>query len=292
MEQKSKFEILTSKKGFSFSTDHVLEDQEPLYSDYKVGLTVKTRVNSSNKLGRLYLPTNVHGGACINTLPLRFLVNHDSKCVRSISRELCNQSSFSAMSYLVASSEDKVSVFPQIQMDNEGRNATSTFVKYICKKNGFSYITFSKNIFDSVSDSAQHSIGVTAENKECDSTHLFTSFNSSTGVCENVIVSVMYDFLWFERELTFLNATYTLADVPVTPSSFILNSNGQYKLNARFSSPVKENKDDNDIKFFVSQHFKATFTHQSVANESSFPLFQHRSGNPGYEFGKPVFTLK
>lgn len=289
------------------------------FDHYKYGTLIKILLLDSegflgNRQKHLLMPSNVfypHGDICSDSTPVRFLVNHEARCVREISRNQCKKAAnslFSAQSYNIGDSMTKTSDildFFHVAKDSRGQNSVQTEFKFLCFNNGSDYVTFSNNVFRSNVSNLLFNQQIFEDDLslcECSGSVediLTTSYDDEREVCHNVLISVSYDFIWKGTDILNLTATYVLADVPVSPSGFIALKNNISDLHGNvtnnFIMPRYEAMDQ--VKLFVSQRFLATFRHyksvrMSDVNISAAEHSGTYSGNHGYEIGHPVLAVR
>jgi hypothetical protein len=245
---------------------------------------------------------------CTDSSPVRFLVNREAHCVRAISRKQCERamhSPLSAQSYIIADSVINVSHasgFLHIAMDSLGHNTVHTELKFLCFSNGSDYVSFSHNVFRSNVSNTLFNPQVPEDDislRECSGSVediLMTSYDQKAEICHNVLISVFYDFVWSGTDILNLTATYTLADVPVTPFSFIAlksNISGDLMMNSFF---MPRHEAVNQMELYLSQHYVAKFRHYKSVKELEVNISAEEdsatySENIGYEVGHPVVSL-
>ncbi|XP_069675539.1 tectonic-3-like [Periplaneta americana] len=310
-------DLMTHKTGifnFQKKTESKEKDVDSLVY-YKFGSPIKLltmNVDGTLISGPRYLemPSNMfytNGGRCIDSSPVRYLVNRQSNCMQTITRKNCEDginSQLSAYQYMISDSIGNHSLFPHVAMDGRGRNSTQTEIQFLCFNNGSNYITFSKNIFNPnmsvmldpvLQDEQTVSLECSGSVEEV----MTTSYDVEKEICQNVLISVSYDFVWKGTEIQTLLVTYIIADVPVTPVAFLAlktkipKSDQRVDLLKMFTKP----EDLTRVQLHVSQKFVAKFRHISADQswddnatvaEEELQLF---SGNPGYDIGGPVIAL-
>nr|CAD7396202.1 unnamed protein product [Timema poppensis] len=123
-------------------------------------------------------------------------------------------------------------------------------------------------------------------------------------ICHNVLVSTSYEFTWSKGEIHNLHAVYILANIPLSPASFI---NSKYGINidelgGNSSSHFRQNVDylNGDIEnvhTYVTQHFSVKFTHVRLVDTDMGNITEEEilpvsfSGNPGYEVSRPLVVV-
>ncbi|XP_067009263.2 tectonic-1 [Anabrus simplex] len=298
-----------SHKGFNYEV-HIGEKVDSSSSEeYKFGVPIKAKfysyLNLEDDHTYLQLPTNyfhLGGGFCVDSSPVRYLVNTDAYCIRRMTPESCTTNSLlSALTFAVGDTRKNYSSLyqlPFIKRDSSGIDLVDTNVKLYCVKKGSDYLTLGQNIFIKLDSSMNlTSLNDRLEYNECEGInqdYLQTSFNESTGICYNVLVSVSHNFYWSSKDLVKLETSYVIADVPVTLEAFIGAQGNTYLLNPHvFNQNPSHFSQKADI--FVTQHFSSTFRQfksnfsdeNNVTNEDYEPV--QRSGNPGYNIGLPIF---
>jgi hypothetical protein len=309
---------LVSKKNiFNFKTRNV-DAVSDSNAHYKYGSLVKILyLNSEGFLGNrprhLVIPANMfypNGGICIDSTPVRFLVNRGAHCIRAISRNRCEKamnSPFSAQSHIAdsMSKTSDISGFLHVAKDSLGQNSVQTEIKFLCFNNGSDYVTFPNSVFRSnVSDILfnHHILEDDLSLCKCSGSVediLMTSYDEEREVCRNVLISVSYDFIWKGTDILNLTATYILADVPVTPFAFITLKNNISELGGSvmnsFIMPRYEAMDQG--KLYVSQRFVAKFRHYKSIHMLDVNISAGEDagtylGNHGYKIGHPVVALR
>lgn len=301
--------LVYKKDYFDFKRRTVHEESNNnVFAYYKYGSLIKmVDLKNEGVLGsrprHLEMPANVlypNGRVCIDSIPVRFLVNREAHCVRAISRNLCEKavnSPLSAKSHIIADSvinTSSVSGFLPVAMDSLGQNSIQMEQKFLCFNNGTDYVVFSSKVFGPnlrniplnsevlVSDLSLSKCSGSVEDI------LKTSYDEKEEVCRNVLISVSYEFIWKGTDILNLTATYILADVIMktntygsTTDSIIMPKNGAVS----------------QMEIYLSQHFVAKFKHYksvkvlsgNVSDEEDTATY---SQNPGYKVGHPVLALR
>lgn len=257
---------------------------------YTAGTTIKTAANTENvnyaraKLGVLNLPQSVFSGLCLQNAAVRFLKDFSSRCVMELEESLCSsQSSWSALNYLMPNklSQPACPLPPAVLA--EGRlndtvggipKISSTEVQYYCADITTYVSKANQQPPDSVSSSSLFESN-TQENKtpircEFDDGETLPpapSFNKTTRICSNVVITVEYEIKWRERQIDAVQARITLGDFEIPA--------------------IKTVTSDNFINT-VSQSFSVKFLHSPLNSSSDSQTPFQRSGNPGYVRGGPV----
>jgi hypothetical protein len=284
-----------------------------VFAYYKYGSLIKMMDlnNERNRPRHLEMPANIlypSGGVCSASTPVRFLVNHEARCVRAISRSLCEKavnSPLSAQSHIIADSvinTSSISGVLHVATDSRGRNSVQTEQKFLCVSNGSDYVVFSNNVFGP----NMHNIPLNSEVLESELSPsncsgsvediLMTSYDEKEEVCRNVLVSVSYEFVWKGTDILNLTATYILADVLMTQfSSVPMKTNIDGNITDSVMMPKHEAV--NQMECYLSQYFVATFRHHKSVKVFNGNVSDDKdtisySENAGYKVGHPVVTLR
>lgn len=299
-----------------------IQDQESL-PYYILGSNVETIIltNNTEVQGILSLPQQVLNGICINTLPIHFLENFSHMCSLVLSPEACKKNSLlSSASYLQNS--DKISPepyngFPQVIGNLTSSQVVSTLVEYECFQDTKKFIKVQG--LNAFLQKLPSDFGKTKEHKakECDGNRL-PFYNETSQMCENVVLSVEYSMRWRGPSISEVYAKIILGNVAVSIEGLYgkeynrdalvegrTENNFEYTRHRRkyTASPAK-------VRLSLLQHFKICFHHMGNSNTSNdtmesvltddgsnmdftenfehYPSFSERSGNPGYELGKPI----
>jgi hypothetical protein len=309
--------LLYKKDCFDFRRRTVGEvSDNDAFAYYKYGSLIKmVDLNNEGVLGNrprnLEMPANVlypNGGVCVDSAPVRFLMNREAHCVRALSRNLCENalnSPFSAWSHISADSVSNASSllgFLHVAVDSLGQNSVPTEWKFLCLSNGSDYVVFSNNVFATCLHNIQFNSQLLESElslSKCSGSVediLMTSYDEKEEVCHNVLISVSYDLVWKGTDILNLTATYILADVLMTPfASVQMKSNIDGNTTADVIMPKHEAM--NNMEIYLSQCFVAKFRHYksvkvlsgNVSDEEDTAIY---SENPGYEVGHPVVAVR
>ncbi|GLH11114.1 Uncharacterized protein GBIM_15956 [Gryllus bimaculatus] len=296
------------KKHYNYAQDHHYNIMENSARGYKYGLplrTVSSTVDNNivpRRIENLKLPDNVlqvFDGVC-SDYSVFFLMNRNSRCVRQISKNLCEQSTnFFLSRYLVFDASSNVSSkysFPQLLSNVSELHPVQTSVKYICLNNGSSYITILQNNFKKMTIHHRTHVDNNQDVDECEGdveTLMKTFYNDTSDTCHNVLVEVYYTFIWNGSNILKMDANYLLATVPSV-----------YKSSELDSETDKSQKEDNTSQhsspnigvpsIYVTQKFHVQFIHTeqiTVKNETSKESLLIRSGKPGYNIDSDIFII-
>lgn len=282
-----------------------------VFAYYKYGSLIKmVDLDNEGVLGsrprHLEMPANIlyPNGMCINSIPVRFLVNREARCVRAISRNLCEKvvnSPLSAKSHIIADSMIKtssVSGFLPVAMDSLGQNSVQMKQKFLCVSNVSDYVVFSNKVFGPNIPLNSEVLESELSLSNCSGSVediLNTSYDEKEEVCHNVLISVSYEIIWKGTDILNLTATYILADVK-TPLSYASVKTNTY---GRITDSVVMPKHEavNQMEIYFSQHFVAKFKHYKSVNVLSGNVSDEEdtasySQNPGYKVGHPVVALR
>jgi len=282
-----------------------------VFAYYKYGSLIKmVGLDNEGVLGsrprHLEMPANIlyPNGMCIDSIPVRFLVNREAHCVRAISRNLCEKvvnSPLSAKSHIAADSMIKtssISGFLPIAMDSLGQNSVQTEHKFLCVSNGSDFVVSSNKVFGPNIPLKSEVLEGELSLFRCPGSVediLNTSYDEKEELCRNVLISVSYEFVWKGTDLLNLTATYILADVK-TPFSYASMKTNTYGSIAD-SVIMPKHEAVNRMEIYFSQHFVAKFKHYKSVNVLSGNVSDEEdtatySQNPGYKVGLPVVALR
>ena len=304
--------LVYKKDCFDFRRRTVGEvSNNNVFAYYKYGSLIKVMdLNNEGVLGskprHFEMPANIlyPNGVCIDSIPVRFLVNREAHCVRAISRNLCEKavnSPLSAESHIIADSMIKtssISGFLPVAMDSLGQNSVQTEQKFLCVSNGSDYIVFSNKVFRPNIPLNSEVLESELSLSNCSGSVediLKTSYDEKQEVCHNVLISVSYEFIWKGTDILNLTATYILADVktPFSYASVKTSTHGSTK----DSVIMPKHEAVNQMEIYFSQHFVAKFKHYKSfkvlsGNGSDEEDTATYSQNPGYKVGHPVVALR
>ncbi|XP_048768983.2 tectonic-2-like isoform X2 [Ostrea edulis] len=267
---------------------------------YKTGVSVgsiKPSVNSGDpmRVGTVTLPQRILSGQCLTTAPVRYLMDQQSDCTFTLTRDMCNSASvFSTLFYIQSSSTIGPSC-PNafsIQGSPSDTTATETDVKYFCTSDFSGYVKdINSNIPDVTTSTLFNFTLPTDEscldvcgNYICEENVIVDTAETTRGTrcafddgttcppvptingatCENVVLDVKYEFEWKGSRIVRLNATVLLGNVPLSTGA----------------APVE-----------ITQKYQANFNHQydangTVASDNYREVTTAFDRSTGYDFGK------
>jgi len=304
--------LVYKKDYFDFRRRTVGEiSNNNVFTYYKYGSLIKmVDLDNEGVLGsrprHLEMPANIlyPNGMCIDSFPVRFLVNREAHCVRAISRNICEKvvnSPLSAKSHIIADSMIKtssVSGFLPVAMDSVGQNSVQTEHKFLCVGNASDYVVFSNKVFGPNiplnSEVLENELSLSKCSGSVEDI-LNTSYDEKEEVCHNVLISVSYEIIWKGTDILNLTATYILADVKTPLSYASMKANTYGHITDSVIMPKHEAV--NQMEIYFSQHFVAKFKHYKSVNVVSGNVSDEEdtatySQNPGYKVGHPVVALR
>jgi len=218
---------------------------------YKQGDSVSVQQNDNNKVNFLTLPQNTGGGGCVESGTIEYLVERSSACNRKISDEICTGGTVLDAAYYIK--PDTL-----LKFQSSGDTITAK-VFYYCV-DGADYIfqpTGKIKTFDQDGSSLFPATATSSSVEECIGS---TSLQNIGGVCVNSVVNVTYEMKWERNKIVNFTASIYLANITTSSSTAGASQT-------------------------VSQQFQVRFPFFSN-NALSFS----KSGNPGYDRGKPVIA--
>lgn len=145
---------------------------------------------------------------CSFLAPVQFAVSRSSQCFRTISIENCSGgTSLDAKVYTTGNDDFGVLATP-----GENGTVVSIHKQYFCKSKGPADKTegSSNQILLILTNDSAISVDDTIE---CSS--LSPTFDQQANVCRNVVISLLYNFVWNGPEIKDIRITIALADVPI-----------------------------------------------------------------------------
>ena len=247
-----------------------LVENDVIDAGYRDGVIIKT------DSAVLTLPQGVGTSACARYAPVAFLRDTVTWCSSDFSESMCSEkTSWSALDYLVPSTTRSCLTSPQVLNINRRANSSSvpTHVEYFCVKDASVYTTKLRKSWDSTGSkslNADQRPGNELSDPRCVfddgvSKPPAPEFNARSRKCSNVVLKVDYDIYWKGTKIIQLRARLTLGDI---------------------SAPA-----DNLI---IAQRFSVKFTYLNEVDPTKLPfmqpVYEQRSGNPGYITGKKVIA--
>lgn len=303
-------------------------------SDSPIRISIPNGFNPVPTL--LTLPQRTFSGQCATTAPIPFLVDFKSDCVYRMTRELCSDDSILSATTFALSTTLRVPSCPAgYAILNGGEHKfVLTDVNYYCTDDPQPYLKSSdtlSDIFASKLDSSQNftipdtctidSAGVyhcpnnvkesfSAQDKDLPPrcpwddgyTRPPTPTSQSNGTdhqCNNVVLSVYYQFDWSGNELVFLNASVILGNVSLfnvkkwtTLQRYSeVETDPLTNVTRVVSRNLIQNKTLNETTV-LSPRYKVKYMHKfsDSSSDRSDGQQAERSGNPGYDFGRPIWS--
>jgi len=223
-----------------------------LPTEYKQGDSMSVKQNNINRVNFLTLPQNTGGGGCVESGTIGYLVERNSACTRQVSEVMCTSGSVLDANYFI-----KPETLLQFQSSTDTVTAK---VVYYCV-DGTDYIfqsTGKIKSFDSIGSSFFPTTNTSfLELNECTGS---TNLQNVDGFCVNAVVNVTYEIKWEGNRIVNFTAFIYLANITISSS---ISGASQ----------------------IVSQQFQIRFP--SVSPNITF---FSKSGNPGYDKGKPVIV--
>ncbi|XP_062613732.1 uncharacterized protein LOC134275462 isoform X1 [Saccostrea cucullata] len=268
---------VASESFYSYSRPDLTTTQ---ISAYKTGVSVKSIKESAvgggaaARIGTVVLPRRILAGQCLTTAPVRYLVDQQSDCTFTVTRDMCNSASvFSALFYIQSSTTRDPSCPNAFSVQGSPSDSvvTETNVNYFCTSDFSGYVKDTSSIGDVTTSTFfnftlptdQECLDVCGnyicvENVPVDVTEPTRgsrcSFDNGytrppvpfvrNNVCENVVLDVKYDFQWKGTRIVKLDATVILGNVPLSTTTapveitqkYEANFNYQYESNGTIAS--------------------------------------------------------
>ena len=248
-----------------------LVENDVIGAGYRDGVIIKT------DSAVLTLPQGIGTSACARYAPVVFLRDTVTWCSSEFSESMCSEkSSWSALDYLVPSILRSCLTSPQVLNLNSRVNSSSvpTHIQYFCVKDATTYTTELGKPWGESTESESLNGDQRTGNEFSDPRCVFDDglskppapeFNTSSRKCSNVVLKVDYDIFWKGGKIIQLRAKLTLGDV----------------------SPPADN-------VIIAQRFSVKFTYLNEVDPMKLPfiqpVYEQRSGNPGYITGKKVIA--
>ncbi|XP_068220783.1 tectonic-2-like [Palaemon carinicauda] len=310
---------------YSFETSVVESEDSPFHFHYKAQASVETIFQNEKGIFRspLILPQPVLNGICVNTIPVHFLESFKHQCSTMLSQQECESNPMlSSEMYLQDNAEGNSDSLVSVISDLHTLEVVSASVKYLCLKNSLKFmkvnglskiaIDFMKKRWDTMEEYFDE---CQVKNKPL--------FNKTTHICENVVLSVDYNFGWKGPRISEVSVEIILSDIPISMES--IHQNYFQELDEETTvydslKKVKEYSQGHKQPYIgVLQNFETNFyyvlpaiisnettSNHTSSNDTFFQeevdslyLFENmtetentikRSGNPGYDVGKPLLA--
>lgn len=298
---------------------HLQEEDSQLYYIFGTGIEVAIHIEDTMSTGFLTLPHPVLNGMCIGHVPVHFLQDVTHDCSMILTPEACiTEQYLSAQSYLRNS--DSLNSDPYAVIGNlTDRQVVDAVVSYECVHDVSNFIkveglkAFPKILWESDRIPLN----------ECDHQKV-PYYNKTSQMCENVVLHVGYYMKWKGASVQEIKANIAIGNVPVS----LENINEKYGSGNINVEPMKINSYkpkgmtptrrkslimSTSSRLYLIQHFEVKFDHVGINNSSndtlnivasnagndssevpqslfSSPSITERSGNPGYQQGKPLLA--
>jgi len=243
----------TNKEQFDYVDENLSSSFfiNSLPAEYKQGDSMSIQQNDKIKVNFLTLPQNTGGGGCVESGTIEYLIERSSACNRKISEEICTSGTALDATYYI-----KPDTLLKFQ---SSADTVTAKVLYYCV-DGADYVFQSSGktkTFDQVGSSLFPITATSSSVEECIGS---TNLQNIGGVCVNSVVNVTYEMKWEQNRIVNFTAYIYLANI--TTSSSIAGASQT-----------------------VSQQFQVRFPFVSTN-----ALLFSKSGNPGYDRGKPIIA--
>ncbi|XP_047476317.1 tectonic-2-like [Penaeus chinensis] len=298
---------------------HLQQEDSQLYYVFGTGIEVAIHLEDTISIGFLTLPHPVLNGVCIDHVPVHFLQDVSHDCSLLLTPELCETEQYFSSQYYLRNS-DSVNSDPFTIIGNlTGQQVVSAEVSYECVQDVSKFIkveglrTFPEQLWKS--DKIPFN--------ECDHQKV-PYYNKTSQMCENVVLHVEYHMKWKGASIQEVQANIVIGNVPVSLEkvSKIYGRESMKVEPKKVNSFVAVEQTPPRRKSFIMsansslyliQHFEVKFYHVGYYNSSndtlmnitsnsgndtsedgqslfSSPSITERSGNPGYQHGKPLLA--
>ncbi|XP_069173381.1 tectonic-2 isoform X2 [Procambarus clarkii] len=322
--QKYLSRVKSDAYSYRHTTAHP-QDQER-FPYYVLGSSVETAILTNFTIFKniLSLPQQILNGLCVKTIPIHFLEDFAHVCSLAVSPEVCKtEPLLSAATFLHKADgiiRDPYVGHLHVIGNLAALQMADVFVEYECLWDTNNFIKVQG--LNKFVNKGSSQFWTERYNSETCSGNNVPFYNETSQMCENVVLSVEYNIGWRGPSIVEVHAKVTLGDVAVTFERLLgkysseidresfLYKNTVSKLESALSKRRKFITPSRSLKLSLLQHFSASFYHMgssSTSNETT-ELFRkldsnkinitddfeyesrisERSGNPGYEVGKPV----
>nr|XP_053647141.1 tectonic-2-like [Cherax quadricarinatus] len=311
--------------SYEDTTTRTQDQQQDPY--YVFGSHVETVILTNNSVVRsiLSLPQQILNGLCVNIIPIHFLEDFSYECSLALSSEVCtSESRLSAATYLQKANgivRDPYEGFPQVIGNLTNLQIINVSVEYTCLQDTYKFIKlqgfsiFAQGFPSQVGKKKEY------ESEECNENDI-PFYNETSQMCENVVLSVEYNIGWRGPSISEVNAKIMIGTVPVSFEGLHLKYFSEFQRESLLDeNTVMKNKivrnttrkfmaPSASSKLSLLQHFTTSFHHMgsshtlndtaelpfksdesemNITEEFEYlPSLSERSGNPGYEVGKPI----
>ena len=322
IQEYQKYLSRVQRPKYSYENSVLERDGVSFNLHYKVNRSTEMLLQSDNELtrGPLILPQPVSNGICISSIPVLFLKNFKHQCSLALSQQACeNNPILSYDSYIKDNDENSSEIISAIISNLATLETVNATVNYLCLKSALKFIKvngLSKTAIKYMKDRWD-----TMEEyfEECDVSSK-PVYNSISKMCENVVLSVDYKFGWKGPNITMVNVEIIMGDVPISLQSVHQNYFKELEegvvidksaLNTSEKwTPYKKQYvgllQNFEVQFYYSEltsvsNFTSDNDTMDIVNETyiseELDDFEYqldsiieRSGNPGYNVGKPVLA--
>ncbi|XP_066983553.1 tectonic-2-like [Macrobrachium rosenbergii] len=321
IQEFQKYSTRVRAPKYSFETSILQVEDSPFHFHYKAQASVETLFQSNSGIFRspLFLPQPVLHGICVNTIPIHFLKNFKHQCSTMLSERECESNPMlSSELYLQENAEGKTDNIISVISDLNTLEVVSASVKYLCLKNSLKFIKV--NGLSKTASEFMRKRWDTMEEyfDECQVKNK-PLYNSTTHMCENVVLSVDYSFAWKGTKITEVNVEIILGDIPISLDSIHQNYLQQLEKTTIYGGyDIKGSLIGHKQPYIgLLQNFETNFNYvwpAIISNETSSNLtfnnesfsqeeidsqyvsitkvenITERSGNPGYDIGRPLLA--
>lgn len=308
--QKYLDKVKSPKYTYEDTDVHIQQEDVQPYYVFGTGIEVTMNTEDTISGGFLSLPQPVLYGMCVDKIPIRFLEDFSHDCSIILSPEICKTEQYlNSATYLRESDfldSEPYSGVPQVVSNLTSHQVINASVSYECAQDVTNFIKaeglneFPQHLWKSKSTSFG----------ECDHQKV-PYYNETSHLCENVVLHVEYNINWKGSTVQEVNANILIGNVPVT----LENVDQKYlsKLKGNIYKTKERTHKKSSLRLHLVQQFKVMFHHVGTYNMSndtldvvsynpgndteeelgdiiSLPNITERSGNPGYQRGKPLLA--
>jgi hypothetical protein len=240
-----------------FKHVHVTRKDEDII--YKYGTNI-IKKSTSGAQEDMILPIGLSDdqmGYCSRRTPVKYLVDQNSECFQMVTQENCETNEFLSLTKYLVKGVNSEAPFPSV-MSNYPSESIEASISVHCLENALARLHSSKNILKII-----RQINKNVTRVDCKNSIFKPHFNPKSKMCENVVVSVSYDFQWNGTSPTRLQAKFELANIPVSMNSSIFIDQDTYQF-----TESKINKKSPNI-MYVKQSFGVHFEHKYFNHTSN-----------------------
>lgn len=282
--------IIDHKKQYHFQDVDLSEVEDETNKNYKYGSNVlmDIRLDNISYTKPLPFPQKIFPNTCFENQSngVKYLVNENITCLRRLSKNICNSDGpLSLKSFLVDDPSLNISLkdIPRIRTNfNKAEYLNATF-KILCISNGWQYLRFSRIKFPNFSEKfPKENISLV----DCTKEGLLEPFYYDD-LCENVVLSVSYDFKWKASSVTELKITIVLGNIPMTLETYKSTQN-KYLFENSLTSLYKVR--ESEAVIYLCQTFITNFIHAYNLTDETLPK-KNINYVGGYDLGDTVPIL-